>query len=159
MNHLFATWRMKYITKRKNFEGCVFCEALKHEDGTENTIVYRGKNSFVILNRYPYTSGHVMILPFEHSSDLNDLNNETRAEMMELVNHAVKALKKAYSPDAFNIGINMGAAAGAGIEAHVHIHVVPRWSGDVNFMTSVGDIRVIPESLEDSYEKIKEVWD
>lgn len=158
MDHMFASWRRKYITDRKKVSGCVFCAALEKEDSADNLIVHRGDNAFIILNRYPYTSGHVMILPFKHVLDLNDLDDATRTEMMTLVNQTIKALKKAYKPDAFNVGINMGAAAGAGIEAHIHMHIVPRWSGDVNFMTSVGEVRVLPESLEDSYKKIREAW-
>lgn len=159
MNYLFASWRRKYIMEKKKFGGCVFCKAVSQKtDSAENLIVHRGKHSFLILNRYPYTSGHVMVIPYQHVLDLNDLDDDTRAEMMTMVNQTVKALKIAYSPDAFNIGINMGNAAGAGIEAHIHMHVVPRWSGDVNFMTSVGEVRILPESLEDTYEKIKAAW-
>jgi len=160
MNYMFASWRRKYITEKKNNTNCVFCEAVSQkEDSVENLIVHRGEHAFMILNRYPYTSGHVMVIPYKHVLDLNDLDNETRTEMMNMVNQTIIALKKAYAPDAFNVGINMGAAAGAGIEAHIHMHIVPRWNGDVNFMTSVGDVRILPESLEDSYHRIKNAWD
>ena len=160
MNYMFASWRRKYITEKKNNKKCVFCSAIEqNEDSVENLIVHRGEHAFLILNRYPYTSGHVMVLPYKHVLDLNDLDNETRTEMMNMVDQTIKALKIAYAPDAFNIGINMGAAAGAGIEAHIHMHVVPRWNGDVNFITSVGDVRILPESLEDSFQKIKNAWD
>lgn len=160
MNYLFASWRRKYITEKKNNPTCVFCDAIaQKEDSVENLIVHRGEHAIMILNRYPYTSGHVMVIPYKHVLDLNDLIDEARTEMMTMVNQTIKALKKAYAPDAFNVGINMGAAAGAGIEAHIHMHIVPRWNGDVNFMTSVGDVRILPESLEDSYQRIKEAWD
>lgn len=158
MKHLWAPWRMAYIkTFKKN--GCVFCQALNEpQDGEENLIVTRGKNAFVILNRYPYTSGHIMILPYKHAPRLDDLDAETRAEMMELVNRGTQVLGQIYNPQGFNIGINMGEAAGAGIEEHIHIHIVPRWSGDTNYMTAVGDTRVVPEPLEETYRQVKAIW-
>lgn len=139
--------------------GCVFCRALNHEDGPINGVLYRGKWSFVILNTYPYTNGHMMVLPYQHVPDLNDLTPQTRGEMFELVNRVSMTLKKVYHPQGFNIGINMGEAAGAGIEAHIHIHVVPRWSGDTNFMTAIGQTRVMPESLEETYRRVKAAWE
>jgi ATP adenylyltransferase len=136
---------MKYIAGQVKKEDCVFCRALKQEDGEENLIVWRGKYSFIILNLYPYTSGHAMVVPFEHKDSLEDLEPAVRAEMMELIAALMRCLRGLYNPDAFNIGANIGAAAGAGIAAHVHLHVVPRWTGDTNFMTTVGETRVVPE--------------
>jgi ATP adenylyltransferase len=158
MKHLWAPWRMAYIkTFRRG--GCVFCQALAEpSDGVENLIVFRGNNAFVILNRFPYTSGHVMILPYKHAPHLDDLDPETRAEMFELVNQATLVLQEIYKPQGFNIGINIGEAAGAGIEEHIHIHIVPRWMGDTNYMTSVGQTRVVPEPLDETYRQVKSVW-
>lgn len=148
---------MTYIESEKEKE-CAFCKALAQTDGPENLIFHRGKRAFAILNRYPYTSGHIMILPFEHHPTLAELDAETRAEMMELTSHATEVLAKLYSPQGFNVGANIGEAAGAGIEEHVHIHVVPRWFGDSNFMSTVGKTRVLPEALEETYEKVRGKW-
>jgi ATP adenylyltransferase len=125
------------------------------EDGAENLIAYRGEYAYVILNRYPYTSGHLMVVPYNHHATLEDLNPETRAEIMELATHCMSILRKIYKPPAFNMGANIGEAAGAGVKAHVHIHIVPRWAGDTNFMSTIGDVRVLPELLEDTYQKIR----
>ncbi|HKJ28209.1 MAG TPA: HIT domain-containing protein [Anaerolineales bacterium] len=157
MKHLWSPWRMKYIQSFKK-SGCVFCQALTAEDDLKYWIVHRGEHAFVILNAYPYTSGHIMVLPYDHVPRLDELTQETRAEMMELVNKTTLTLTAVYHPQGFNIGINMGEAAGAGIEEHIHIHIVPRWQGDTNFMTAVGQIRVLPETLEDTYRRVKEAW-
>jgi ATP adenylyltransferase len=149
---------MAYIRAFKK-HGCVFCQALAQpQDGEENLIVTRGEKAFVILNRFPYTSGHLMILPYLHAPRLEDLDPETRAEMMELVSRGSQVLQEIYNPQGFNIGINMGEAAGAGIEEHIHIHIVPRWSGDTNFMTAVGETRVVPEPLDETYRRVKAAW-
>jgi len=148
---------MRYITEFKK-NGCVFCNVLQHEDGPENLVVFRGEKAFVILNAFPYTSGHLMVLPYEHAPDLADLDAQTRAEMLELVTKTSQVLRSIYSPEGCNIGINMGEAAGAGIEEHIHIHIVPRWIGDTNFMTAVGQTRVLPEALEETYRRVKGAW-
>jgi ATP adenylyltransferase len=157
MKRLWTPWRMKYIQSRKA-KGCVFCKALKSEDGPDNLIVTRGKTCFVNLNRYPYTSGHIMVLPFVHVRHLSDLDRETRSEMMELANKGTQVLKKVYNPQGFNVGLNLGEAAGAGIEEHIHMHVVPRWVGDSNFMAAVGETRMLPEDILESYRRIKAAW-
>jgi len=145
---------MEYLENNKE-DGCPFCIAQKMQDSAENLIAYRGERAYVILNRYPYTSGHIMVNPFEHVSTLEELDPETRAEMMELTTRCTTVLKGIYNPQGFNVGVNIGEAAGAGVLGHVHIHIVPRWNGDTNFMSSLGQTRVLPEALEDTYERIK----
>ena len=149
---------MKYIEKAEKEEGCVFCNALAREDNAHNLILMRGERAFVILNKFPYTSGHIMVAPFVHIANLEELDAPTRAEMMELTSACMVALKKVYAPQAFNMGANIGAAAGAGVPGHVHIHIVPRWNGDTNFMSTVGETRVLPEELEVTYNRMKEAW-
>lgn len=146
---------MEYIENNDKEEGCVFCTAQAMEDGAENLIAYRGERAYVILNRYPYTSGHLMVNPYTHVASLEELDSETRAEMMELTAQCTTALKNIYKPQGFNMGVNMGEAAGAGVPGHVHIHIVPRWKGDTNFMSAVGATRVLPEALEVTYERVK----
>ena len=148
---------MRYINEFKK-NGCVFCAALQEEDGPDNLVAFRGQKAFVILNAFPYTSGHLMVLPYQHAPDLSNLDAATRAEMLELVTKASQVLRQIYTPEGFNIGINMGQAAGAGIEEHIHIHIVPRWMGDTNFMTAVGQTRVLPEALEETYRRVKDAW-
>jgi len=148
---------MIYIQSEKEKE-CVFCTELKRPDSLENLIVYRGPRAFVILNRYPYTSGHLMVVPYKHLPSLDLLDAEIRAEMMELTTKAIQVLRKIYTPQGFNIGINIGKAAGAGITEHVHMHIVPRWGGDTNFMSSLANTRVLPESLEETYTRVRQEW-
>ena len=150
---------MEYIENNNKEDGCVFCTAQVMEDSAENLIAYRGERAYVILNRYPYTSGHLMVNPFEHISTLEELDPKTRAEMMELTSHCTTVLKNIYKAQGFNVGVNMGEAAGAGVPGHVHIHIVPRWKGDTNFMSSVGETRVLPEALEVTFERVKNEFD
>src|SRR5512133_3524114 len=154
MKYLWSPWRMKYMEISK-VEGCIFCIAQEMEDGTENLIAYRSERAYVILNRYPYTSGHLMVVPFAHQPNLEELDAEIRAEMMELTTQCMTVLRKNYHPQGFNVGANIGEAAGAGVQSHVHIHIVPRWAGDTNFMSAVGETRVLPEILEDTYERVR----
>lgn len=158
MEDLWSPWRMKYITNSTPPGKCIFCTAPSEIDDPENLIVHQGKLAYVILNRYPYTSGHLMVVPYVHQATIEALHPETRAEMMELVNETLAVLRTVYHPEGFNIGINLGSAAGAGIAEHVHMHVVPRWNGDTNFMSTVGETRVIPEDLVSAREKIKLAW-
>lgn len=150
---------MKYIQNHRRDAGCIFCLAVAQEDSPENLIVKRGKTAFVILNRFPYTSGHLMVVPYQHTSDLGSLSSVCRCEMMELVNASIEVLKQVYHPQGFNLGMNLGEPAGAGIADHLHMHIVPRWSGDTNFMSTVGGVRVLPEELEQTYRRLKEVWE
>ena len=146
---------MTYIQKHKDEEGCVFCDALNSPDGPENLILYRGQWAFIILNRYPYTSGHLMVVSYDHKSSLEELGSNARAEILELAAQATSLLRMEYQAQGFNIGLNIGEAAGAGIEEHIHLHVVPRWKGDTNFMSSLGQTRVLPETLADTYHRLK----
>jgi len=147
---------MKYIEKTEKEEGCVFCNAQAKEDSAANLIAFRGQFAFVILNRYPYTSGHLMVIPFKHVATLEELDPATRAEMIELTSQCMTVLRKIYNPQAFNMGANIGEAAGAGVPGHFHIHIVPRWGGDTNFMSTLGETRVLPESMEDTYKRVCE---
>ena len=148
---------MEYILGEKR-DDCVFCTELDLPDGPDNLIVSRGQLSFVILNRFPYTCGHLMVVPYIHKASLEALDVATRSDIMENAVHALEALKKEYQPQGFNLGFNIGEVAGAGVLDHVHFHVVPRWGGDTNFMTTLGDTRVLPESLIDTYQRIKKAW-
>jgi ATP adenylyltransferase len=149
---------MSYILENKNEEGCVFCQVLEGADGCENLIVYRGGTVYVILNRYPYTSGHLMVVPMTHCDTLEGLPPETRDEMMDLISRCVQVLTSEYHADGFNVGANLGGAAGAGIPQHVHFHIVPRWQGDTNYMSSIGGTRVVPEALEETYQRVSQAW-
>jgi len=146
---------MKYIENHEGHTGCIFCSALARPDNPENLIIKRGVLAFVILNLYPYTSGHIMVAPMAHQPSLEFLDPGSRAEMMELVSRSIEVLKEIYHPQAFNIGANIGEAAGAGEPGHVHMHIVPRWAGDTNFMSTLGETRVLPEALENTYKRIK----
>jgi ATP adenylyltransferase len=150
---------MTYIQNNKPDDACIFCIALQQADCLDNLIVWRGEHAFVILNRFPYTSGHLMIVPYTHRASLELLDPAARAEIMELAAKAIQVLQQVYSPEGYNLGINIGKVAGAGIAGHVHLHVVPRWGGDTNFMTSLGDTRVLPETLEDTYLRVKDAWE
>lgn len=147
---------MKYIENNEKKEGCVFCNAQARKDGTSNLIAFRGERNFVILNLYPYTSGHLMVVPFIHIASLEELDQATRTELMELTSQCMVVLKKLYRPQGFNVGANIGVAAGAGVPGHVHVHIVPRWGGDTNFMSTLGETRVLPEAIEITYRRISE---
>lgn len=159
MDHLWTPWRMEYIQDHQQSEGCIFCLAAEVEDNEENLVFYRGKHMFMILNRYPYTSGHVMCVPYAHVDRLHGMTEEGRNEMMSLVNKAVDVLQAVYEPQGFNVGLNLGEVAGAGVADHLHMHIVPRWGGDTNFMSALGQTRVLPESLSDTYRRVKAMWE
>jgi ATP adenylyltransferase len=155
-NHrIWAPWRLKYVKGAADDAGgeCIFCEFPKQGAGKdeENLIVHRGERCFVILNKFPYTNGHLMVAPFEHIATLPELDAETVGELMSLAQRSMTILEDAYSPHGYNAGFNQGRVAGAGIEHHIHMHVVPRWGGDTNFMPVLADTRVMPQSLEESY--------
>ena len=158
MKRIWSPWRMKYIQNNHPADECPFCAALENPEPADHFLLYKGEKAFVILNRYPYTTGHLLILPLEHQEIMGNLAPETRGEIMELINHALKVLGQTYHPEGFNVGLNMGEAAGAGIPKHLHWHIVPRWVGDTNYMTAIGEVRVLPETLEDTYRKIVSAW-
>lgn len=158
-DQLWAPWRFEYITQAdsKNAEGCIFVDLPASNQDRENLILFRGETAFVILNRYPYASGHLMVAPYKHTSQLSELDDAELLEINQLVAACVRWIEVGYHPHGFNIGVNLGSAGGAGIPAHIHWHIVPRWTNDTNFMTSVGDVRVIPQGLEESYDLLKSV--
>ena len=158
MKRLWAPWRMKFVQSQESNKDCVFCNVLAQNNDINNLIVFRGQNAFVILNRYPYTSGHLMVVANSHQPSIEDLDVEIRSEMMELATTSMRVIRKVYQPDAFNLGANIGEAAGAGIAGHVHMHVVPRWGGDTNFLSSLAETRVLPEELNETYRRICAVW-
>jgi ATP adenylyltransferase len=155
MEQLWAPWRMAYIGESKKPEGCIFCTKPGEDRDAQNYIVHRGETMFVILNAFPYNSGHLMIVPYRHLSDMRGLNSDELLEWMTLSQRALSALEAAFKPAAYNLGINLGLPAGAGIADHVHLHIVPRWNGDTNFMPVLADVKVLPEALEQSYAKLK----
>ncbi len=157
MRRLFTPWRLPYILSLRSDAECVFCAALRSDDPSAY-ILHRARHNFVILNVYPYTAGHLMVVPLKHLASPTDSDAPQRAEMMDLAAACQKALEQAYHPEGFNIGLNLGKCAGAGVLEHFHMHIVPRWTGDTNFMTAVGDTRVIPEDLQQTYEKLKKYF-
>ena len=158
MQHLWSPWRKNYIENHERKPGCALCMEAQNQDGPDNLVVFRGQRAFVILNRYPYTNGHLMVVSNEHMASLDVLDAATRAEMMELVNTSTLVIGAVYQPEGYNIGINLGSAAGAGIVDHIHIHVVPRWMGDTNFMSTLGETRVLPEELGETQARLKKAW-
>jgi ATP adenylyltransferase len=155
VDYLWTPWRYQYVTKGDSPSGCVFCAAAGAVEDRDNLIVHRARHNFVILNRFPYTNGHVMVVPFQHAAMLEELAEETLLEMMRLARECEKHLRAAYRPDGLNIGMNLGRSAGAGIADHLHMHILPRWAGDTNFMTVTGETRVLPEDLPVTWEKLK----
>jgi len=156
MKRLWSPWRVQYFQIAQR--GCVFCRVQGEARDEENLIVARGQSAFVILNRFPYTSGHLMVVANAHQPSLEALDAGTRSEMMELATQAIRVLRQVYRPDGFNVGFNIGEAAGAGIAEHIHLHVVPRWNGDTNFMSTLGETRVLPEALEETCRRLRAAW-
>lgn len=159
MDHIYSPWRKVYFQRDKTDPTCVFCAAQETEDSPENLIIHRGERVYVILNLYPYSSGHLMVVPYQHCHELAELPKETLEEMICTASKAVALLKSIYHPQGFNLGMNIGSPGGAGITAHLHMHVVPRWTGDANFISVIGQTRVLPETLEETYERLKAAWD
>jgi len=159
MDYLWTPWRYAYVTNAENVSGCIFCDLPDTGDDAKAHIVHRARHCYIVLNTYPYTSGHVMIVPFAHVDELQKLPADTAHEIIELTQRMEGVLRQLYAPDGVNLGMNIGKAAGAGVAGHVHMHILPRWIGDTNFMTVAGESRVLPESLEITYERIKGAMD
>jgi ATP adenylyltransferase len=163
MDKLWSPWRSKYIQSfkpgSKKEEGCLFCRIAEEKKDKENYLLYRNKNSFIIMNLYPYNNGHLMIVPYTHVSSLRELNEDTRLECMNMINLGCEMLEKSLYPHGFNIGANVGRIAGAGIDEHVHFHIVPRWNGDTNFMPVLNEVKLISEFMEETYGKLKKALD
>jgi ATP adenylyltransferase len=162
MERLWTPWRMEYIKSAATSdedEGCIFCDLPKEDDDEHTLILGRGRTAFVILNRFPYNPGHLMVAPYRHEGDLVELKDEELAETSELVRESVRVLRDAWEPSGFNVGMNLGRVAGAGVPGHVHWHVVPRWDGDSNFMPVIGQTKVLPELLDESYAKLRPAFE
>ena len=153
MKHLWAPWRIQYI-KAAPRDDCVFCALLAEGRDRENHILHRGALAFVMLNRFPYTSGHLMVVPVRHVADLDALDDREALELFHLTTASMEAIRQTYGPQGFNVGVNLGRAAGAGIIDHVHLHIVPRWVGDTNFMPVLGEVKVLPEDLTATYDRL-----
>jgi len=156
VDHLWSPWRYRYVTKAEPepASGCVFCHQPLDSDDRHHYILHRARFCYAMLNLYPYTSGHLMVLPYRHLSSLDQLTPEEASELMEVTRLATRALTATYQPKGINLGMNLGECAGAGIATHLHMHVLPRWPGDVNFMTAIGETRVLPEDLETTFDKL-----
>jgi len=153
MERLWAPWRIRYVQMGKP-EGCILCDKPKENKDTENYILYRGKENFIMLNAFPYNPGHLMVSPYRHIAALEDLTDDERNEHFAMVSRSVAVLRQVFHPDGFNIGINLGRVAGAGIDGHCHTHIVPRWNGDTNFMPVLANTKVVNEALADTYRKL-----
>ncbi len=157
MKQLWAPWRIDYILSKKESK-CIFCDMLQEDKDRDNLIIHRADKNFIIMNRYPYNSGHLMVVPYFHTSSFDGLDAETLNEMTALTRTCTDTLTAEMNPEGFNIGLNMGAAAGAGIREHLHYHIVPRWVGDSNFMAVLDEVRVVPEHLMATYDKLKNAF-
>ncbi len=158
---LWAPWRITYIEQPSTGTDAIniFVDLPAQNEDRKNLILLRGQTAFVMLNAYPYTNGHLLVAPYRQTCDMEDLNDAELLEINQLVAAGIRWVKRAYKPDGFNVGINLGRAAGAGIPKHIHWHIVPRWSGDTNFMTTVGEVRVLPQTLTESYDRLKQIAD
>jgi ATP adenylyltransferase len=153
MKILWAPWRMEYILNNAKEKGCIFCPDDKGNP-TERLMLFQGSRSLVIMNKYPYINGHLLVAPLRHVASLDQLDSQEKIALMTMVSHSVTILKKTMKAEGFNVGLNLGKVAGAGVEDHLHFHIVPRWNGDTNFMTVFGDLRVIPEHMEQTYQRL-----
>ncbi len=156
MDYLFSPWRYAFVSQAHKATGCLFCELPQAGDDEKALIVHRDKYCYVVLNAYPYTSGHVMVVPFQHTDQLRLLSVPAAQEMMELTRRLEGILREVYEPEGLNLGMNLGKAAGAGVAGHIHMHVLPRWGADANFITVIGETRVLPEDLATTYKRIRE---
>jgi ATP adenylyltransferase len=157
MERLWAPWRLEYVQSADAFEGCVFCRAAEGDD-EEQLVVHRGERAFVLLNKFPYASGHLLVAPYRHAAGFGELDEAEALEVHGLAAHGMDALALVYGPEGYNLGWNLGRIAGAGIPDHVHMHVVPRWAGDTSFMPVLADLRVLPEHLAATRRKLADAW-
>jgi ATP adenylyltransferase len=158
MDYLWTPWRYQYITGQVKPGVCVFCAAAESSDDKSHLVVHRGTSAYVILNRFPYTSGHLMVVPKAHVASLLELPDQVLSELMQLARDAEKHLRAIYRPQGLNLGMNLGESAGAGIAGHLHLHALPRWTGDTSFITVVSETRVLPEDLEVTWQRMREAW-
>lgn len=158
MKRIWAPWRIEYIKNPKE-KGCIFCKFPKEQNDRERFILHRGKTCYIIMNYFPYNNGHLMIAPYLHTGDFDNLDNQTKIEIFNLIDSSTKALREKLKAEGFNIGINLGSVAGAGIGDHLHIHIVPRWQGDTNFMPVLGNAKVISQELHETWETLKEYFE
>jgi len=158
MDHLWSPWRYQYVTKAHKDVPCIFCHYAASQDDEQNLVVHRGRHNFVLLNRYPYTTGHAMIAPYQHVDSLSAAPEETAHEMIVLAQRTEQHLRGIYKPQGLNLGMNLGESAGAGIAGHIHMHVLPRWSGDTSFITTVAETRVLPEDLAVTWKKLADAF-
>jgi ATP adenylyltransferase len=155
MKQIWAPWRLAFIQKAPHAAGCIFCAQPAMQQDRRAYILWRGRHAYVMMNIYPYNNGHLLIAPYRHIATMEDLPPAVLLDMMRLVQRAIKAVRRAYAPEGFNLGINQGRAAGAGIEHHIHLHIVPRWEADTNFMPLLGETRVLPHHLKASFVRLK----
>ena len=166
LNQLWSPWRATYVTSAKQPEdspystniSCFLCESKKLAENAESLVIHKGEHNFIILNKYPYSTGHLLVVPYEHEANLLNLSKESRNESTDLIDLSIEKLIGEYNPNGFNVGMNLGKAAGAGVPNHIHIHVVPRWEGDTNFMPVTGETKVQPENLETTYNRLRQHW-
>jgi len=158
MDRLWSPWRYRYVSKAEPTDACIFCVKSQQNQDEQNLILYRGELNFVLLNLYPYTSGHLMVAPYQHVATLEEAPEECAAEMMTLTRRAQRHLREVYNPAGFNLGMNIGSSAGAGVAGHIHMHLLPRWTGDANFMTTIAETRVIPEDLDTAWRKLRHAF-
>jgi len=159
MEHLFAPWRMAYISGADKQEGCIFCDFPAENNDEKRLILARGEKVFVMFNAFPYNPGHLMVAPYRHVGGYDELDDPELLEMHTTARRCIRLMKDLMRPQGFNLGVNMGKTAGAGFAGHVHLHIVPRYEGDTNFMPVTAEVRVLPESLEDTYKRFRDAWD
>lgn len=159
MNVIWAPWRMEYILSEGKSEGCIFCPGDDRTQDEERLILYVGSLTMVMMNRFPYNNGHLLVAPIQHLPGLEKLSHEETLDVLLVVRRSIDILKRTMNPDGFNVGLNLGRVAGAGMEEHMHFHIVPRWNGDTNYMTVIGEVRVIPEHIRETYRKLRTYFD
>jgi ATP adenylyltransferase len=157
LDYIWSPWRYRYLTAAKP-GGCIFCAMAAGDSDEESLIVFRGDHNFVVLNRFPYTSGHLMVVPYRHVADLAGLDDTIASELMALTRASERHIRTTYRPDGLNLGMNIGESAGAGIAGHIHMHVLPRWTGDANFMSTIGETRVLPEELPVTWRRLQDAF-